>query len=475
MNIPFPDLYAANVLVLGDIMLDRYWHGGTSRISPEAPVPVVKVGDIEERPGGAANVALNIASLGSGASLLGLTGEDEAASSLESVLAAKQVTCNFEKASDAPTITKLRVMSRSQQLIRLDFEEPFQSKASLDALTKRFENSLEGIKSIVLSDYAKGALQQVSSLIEIANKKGIPTLVDPKGSDFGRYQNATLVTPNLSEFEHVVGPCNGDDDIETRGQVLREKHGWSALLVTRGEDGMSLIQKDKILHLPTHAIEVFDVTGAGDTVIGTLAACIAAGVSLENSARLANLAAGIVVGKLGTATVSTAELRRAVVGTTQKGTGMVTEEELLQHLQDCHDHNETVVVTNGCFDILHPGHIAYLEQARALGDRLIVAVNDDDSVRRLKGEDRPINSVFNRMAVLAGLRSVDWVVPFSEDTPARLIERLRPNVLVKGGDYTVEQIAGAEFVIKEGGSVKILEFVEGCSTTAIVDSILKQS
>jgi len=474
MNIPFPDFYQARVLVLGDVMLDRYWHGGTSRISPEAPVPVVKIGEIEERPGGAANVALNISSVGAQVELLGLTGADEAASALDAKLKEHQVTCNFQRVTSVPTITKLRVMSRNQQLIRLDFEDPYDDINALDALTQRFSNSIKGVGAVVLSDYAKGALQQVQKLIEIANQHGVPTLIDPKGSEFSRYRNASLLTPNRGEFEAVVGPCLCDKDFEEKGQALRKKFGWQALLITRSEEGMTLIQEDSVLHLPTHAIEVFDVTGAGDTVIGTMAASLAAGEQLQDCARLANMAAGIVVGKSGTATVTGSELRRVVAGATQKGTGLVTEEELLQHVADCKEHQETVVLTNGCFDLLHPGHIAYLEQARALGDRLIVAVNDDDSVRRLKGESRPVNTLYNRMAVLAGLRAVDWVVPFSEDTPARLISAIKPKVLVKGGDYKVNEVAGADFVIKEGGSVQILEFVEGCSTTAIIDRIHNQ-
>jgi D-beta-D-heptose 7-phosphate kinase/D-beta-D-heptose 1-phosphate adenosyltransferase len=475
MKINFPEFHQAKVVVLGDVMLDRYWHGSTSRISPEAPVPVVNVGEIEERAGGAANVALNIASLSGQVTLVGLTGDDEASQAMEAILAAQKVNCNFQRDDQIPTTTKLRVMSRHQQLIRLDFEKAYANEQSLSALTNRFEASLAGVQAVVLSDYAKGALQRVQQLIAIARDKGIACLVDPKGNDLGRYNGATLVTPNFHEFEAIVGSCPDDEAVATKGEALRTTHSWQALLITRGEHGMSLLQEAHApLHLPAHAKEVFDVTGAGDTVIATLAAGIAAGQSMAEATRMANFAASIVVGKLGTATVSAAELRRAFTGSMQQGTGIVEEDELLQHVGDCEAHNETVVMTNGCFDLLHPGHIAYLEKARNLGDRLIVAVNTDESIRSLKGDSRPINSLDHRMAVLAGMRSVDWVVPFAEDTPARLIATVKPDVLVKGGDYKVEDIAGAESVIKNGGQVKTIDLVEGCSTTRIIDIITRK-
>lgn len=472
-KIYFPDYLKAKVLVLGDIMLDRYWHGGTSRISPEAPVPVVKVNNIEDRPGGAANVALNVASLGGAVSLMGLTGEDESAAILETLLTEKAVECLFQKIPQHPTITKLRVLSQHQQLIRLDFEESFNQGELHSQLIERFQNSLEGMGAIVLSDYAKGALQEVTQLISIANQKNIPVLVDPKGAEFEKYRGATLVTPNLSEFEAVVGRCNNDNQtIVERGEVLRDSMQWHALLVTRGEHGMTLLEKGcPPIHLSAQAREVFDVTGAGDTVIGTLAASIAAGGDLASATTLANTAAGIVVGKLGTATATMAELRRAFMGLSNSDRGVLSKEELMIRIADARAHGEKLVMTNGCFDILHPGHVAYLEQARELGDRLIVAVNSDDSVKRLKGKNRPINPLQHRMAVLAGLAAVDWVVPFEEDTPAQLIAKVIPDILVKGGDYTVEQIAGADTVMNSGGKVEILPFREGLSTTRIIQTI----
>ncbi|MPW30599.1 bifunctional D-glycero-beta-D-manno-heptose-7-phosphate kinase/D-glycero-beta-D-manno-heptose 1-phosphate adenylyltransferase HldE [Agarivorans sp. B2Z047] len=471
MRITLPEFAQAKVLVVGDVMLDRYWHGPTGRISPEAPVPVVKVEQIEERPGGAANVALNAVALGAGSTLLGMSGEDEAGIALENKLAAVGVECQFTKFADYPTITKLRVLSRHQQLIRLDFEENFHEVDSKD-LTASFAEQVKQHQVVILSDYNKGALNQVGDLIALARDAGVPVLVDPKGSAFDKYRGATLLTPNFSEFEAVVGHCKDEDEIISKGEALIEQLDLEALLVTRSEHGMTLIRKGQPeLHLAALAQEVYDVTGAGDTVISTLASSLAAGSSLDDACALANAAAGIVVGKLGTSTVSTIELANAVYGSQETGFGVLSEQQLKFALEAAKRRGETVVMTNGCFDILHAGHVSYLNHARTLGDRLIVAVNNDDSVKRLKGEGRPVNSVDRRMAVLAGLGAVDWVVDFSEDTPQRLIANLLPDLLVKGGDYKPEEIAGGQEVIANGGEVRVLNFEDGCSTSEIIKSI----
>jgi D-beta-D-heptose 7-phosphate kinase/D-beta-D-heptose 1-phosphate adenosyltransferase len=469
-----PSFESAKVLVIGDLMLDRYWHGGSSRISPEAPVQVVNVGQIEERPGGAGNVALNIASLGSQASLIGITGVDEAAESLKTRLSAANVICDFEQIQDAPTITKLRVISRQQQLIRLDFEEHFKGRGTA-GLLKRTQNHIENCGAVILSDYAKGTLDDIQSLIQLANQHKVPVLVDPKGTDFSRYSGATLITPNLHEFEAVVGHCEDEQQLVDKGLALLEQHQWQALLVTRGEHGMTLLrQGHPELHLPALAREVFDVTGAGDTVIGTLASALAAGSDIENAVALANTAAGIVVVKLGTATVSAHELRRKLRSSGEIGSGSLNQQQLKIVTEEAKAHGEKIVMTNGCFDILHAGHVAYLQQAKRLGDRLIVAVNSDDSVKALKGEGRPVNPCDRRMSVLAALGSVDWVVEFDNDTPRDLIADILPDILVKGGDYEVEQVAGAKEVLAVGGRVEILQFVDGVSTTKIIESISKR-
>ncbi|MBR9727963.1 bifunctional D-glycero-beta-D-manno-heptose-7-phosphate kinase/D-glycero-beta-D-manno-heptose 1-phosphate adenylyltransferase HldE [Shewanella intestini] len=473
MKLTLPAFEKARVLVVGDVMLDRYWVGPTERVSPEAPVPVVNIDQIEDRPGGAANVALNIATMGGKVQLAGLVGTDDAAASLTTQVQALGVEPQWLAVKDKPTITKLRVMSRHQQLIRLDFEQPFSAQSS-EALLSQASNMLNDVAVAVLSDYAKGAIAHPQGFIRQARAKGIPVLVDPKGHDFGRYQGATLITPNMSEFEAVVGKVESEADLINKAQGLIAQFDFEAMLVTRSEKGMTLIVKDQAeLHIPTVAREVYDVTGAGDTVVSALATSMAAGASLAQACGIANTAAGIVVGKLGTSTVSRIELIDALNqqnGAT--GFGVMSEDQLAIAIKQAQQRGERVVMTNGCFDILHAGHVSYLKQAQDLGDRLIVAVNDDDSVKRLKGETRPVNSLERRMAVLAGLAAVDWVVPFTEDTPQRVIARLLPDLLVKGGDYKVEDIAGGKEVIEAGGAVKVLGFEDGVSTTAIIEQIM---
>lgn len=467
-----PNYSTGRVLVIGDLMLDRYWHGATSRISPEAPVPVVHVKDDEQRAGGAGNVALNIAALGGKVSVMGFVGQDEPADALQTLLQDAGVLCLFEALKDYPTITKLRVMSRHQQLIRLDFEDGF-SAVNNEQLLHQYHAEMTQANAIVLSDYGKGTLNDIEKFITLANKMDKPVLIDPKGSDFSIYKHATLITPNLSEFEAVVGHCDSQQQIVERGVNLMQEMDFSALLVTQGEQGMTLLTKDEApLHLPTHAREVFDVTGAGDTVISVLAASLAAKKSLAESTVLANMGAGIVVGKLGTATVNTEELSYALQGQRAHHRGVGSVEEIKQAMQMAKTDGEKIVLTNGCFDILHPGHIRYLQQAKALGDRLIILVNSDASVKRLKGPERPVNDLHYRMEMLAALECVDWVVPFEGDTPKDEIDYLLPDILAKGGDYTdVTSIAGHESVLANGGEVKMLSLFEGHSTTSIIKSI----
>jgi D-beta-D-heptose 7-phosphate kinase/D-beta-D-heptose 1-phosphate adenosyltransferase len=467
-----PDFSRARVLVAGDVMLDRYWQGPTSRISPEAPVPVVRVQRDETRPGGAANVALNVASLGGGARLLGVVGKDEAAGKLRGELAARQVEPDFVESGDKPTITKLRVLSRNQQLIRLDFEESLSQVGAFDraAYQLRFRIGLADAQVVILSDYGKGSLCDAAELVAAARGAGKAVLIDPKGSDWKPYRGATLITPNLSELEAVVGPCPDEATIVAKGSKLLAELQLDALLVTRSEQGMSLLTPNQApLHLPAEAREVYDVTGAGDTVIATFGAALAAGHDFAHAARVANIAAGIVVGKLGTATVTPAELARAARRQHEDDSGVLGEEQLLEKVVLARAQEQVIVMTNGCFDLLHVGHVRYLEAARKLGDVLIVAVNDDDSVGRLKGPSRPLNKVEDRMRMLAALKCVDWVVPFAEDTPERLIARVLPDLLVKGGDYKPEAIAGYQAVTGHGGQVVVLDFYQGYSTTSIIE------
>jgi len=420
-------------------------------------------------------VALNIAALGAAACLCAPCGDDASADLLQDMLAAAGVDCALTRRPGQSTTTKLGVVSRQQQLLRLDFEEPvgdtlaYTPRESLPAL-------LAGCQVLLLSDYAKGALTEPGPLIATARDLNIPVLVDPKGSDFSRYRGASLLTPNLAELEAVVGHCTTEAQLVARGEALMAELALGALLVTRGEHGMTLLRPGlPELHLPARGREVFDVTGAGDTVIAVLAAAVAAGSDYAQACALANIAAGIVVGKLGTAVVSAPELRRAVQRDQGSGRGALSLEQLAIAIADARSQGERVVFTNGCFDIIHAGHVAYLEQARQLGDRLIVAVNSDDSVRRLKGKGRPINPAERRMAVLAGLEAVDWVVVFEQDTPRELLTILEPEVLVKGGDYADKKsVVGWELVEAYGGEVKVLDFVDDLSTTAIVDRIRRQ-
>lgn len=469
MLLELPNFSTARILIVGDVMLDRYWSGTTSRISPEAPVPVVHIQQSEERPGGAGNVALNLAALGCESTLFSACGNDAAADSLENKLVTAGVQCYLQRLDNIPTITKLRILSLHQQLIRLDFEEQLPTIDTIHLLTD-IKKELSRTNIIIISDYAKGINKLAPEIITAAKAANVPIFIDPKGQDFNLYRGATLLTPNRREFEAVVGACNSDEELVARGIKLLEQYEIQALLVTRGEHGMTLIRKNEpAVHLPTHAREVYDVTGAGDTVIATLAAAFACEADFVKAARIANLAAGITVGKLGAATVSVPELRRALQTEQSTDRGIITEERLLIAVADARAHGERIVMTGGCFDILHAGHVAYLTEAKSFGDRLIVAINSDATVKQLKGPARPINPLAQRMAVLAGLNAVDWVVAFHENTPERLVKIISPDVWVKGGDYQIEDLPEGRSVLSNGGEVKIVKYIDGCSTTSVIN------
>ncbi|KPJ68079.1 MAG: heptose 1-phosphate adenyltransferase [Coxiella sp. DG_40] len=471
MNINLPNFEKIRVLVVGDVMLDRYWKGDASRISPEAPIPIVHIKEFSDSPGGASNVALNVKALGTQVVLLGLIGKDETGKILQNKLNEKGVNHQLQIVPELPTIAKTRIIAHNQQLIRLDFEKNF-FDIDTQELIKIYKTHLNNTNIVIISDYGKGIANCVKQIIQLARLKNIPVLVDPKGRDFSIYHGATLITPNLSEFETIVGPCRTDQELEQKGLELLQANNFTAVLVTRGAQGMSLIHKaEKTLHIPTQVHEIYDVTGAGDTVIATLAVALSSGEHLAKACELANIAASIVVRKLGAVSISAAELRRTLRKRDNSWLGITSKEQLLQDVADAKAHGETIVMTNGCFDILHTGHISYLEQAKSLGSRLIVAINDDDSVKKLKGPKRPVNSLEKRMVVLAGLRCVDWVIPFSEDTPEELITAITPDVLVKGGDWQVDEIIGAKHVIKHGGVVQSLPYVDNYSTTDIISRI----
>lgn len=476
MKIQVPSFNSIRALVVGDVMLDRYWSGTTTRISPEAPVPIVHVKTLEERPGGAGNVALNIAALGAQVDLLSFCGEDQAGDSLQEKLHAAGVSCYLQRIPQLPTVTKLRVLSLHQQLIRLDFEEP-NFQIDYEPLKKLFDQRLPHADVVILSDYAKGCLTHVQGLIQSARRAGKPIFVDPKKNNFDAYRGATVLTPNLREFEAVVDACEDEKTILQKGLALLKTHDLQALLITRGEQGMTLIRQNQSeVYLPAFAKQVYDVTGAGDTAIACLAlSYVAIEKDLAQAAQLANIAASIVVGKLGAATVSPSELKQAIqIQQFSFHRGILSESALKRIVEEAKAHDEQIVMTSGCFDILHAGHVAYLEQAKCLGDRLIVAVNDDASVSRLKGSERPINPLSKRMAVLAGLRAVDWIIPFSESTPEQLIQSILPDIWVKGGDYQLEDLPEAKIVKNYGGQIKLIDLVKGCSTSATISTIKKR-
>ena len=461
-------LNKGHVLVFGDIILDRYISGIVDRVSPEAPVPVLKPSNEEIRLGGAANVALNLSSLGSNTTLIGVTGKDESSTQIIDLLKKNNIKKALSK-SNHPTISKLRILASQQQLIRIDNEEEFSETDWQSSLSNyRKHINLKKNKVLIISDYEKGTLRNIPLIIREAKKLKKIILVDPKGDDFSKYKSADIITPNFQEFERVVGKVNSEPEITKKGKDLIKSLNLNSLLITRGSEGMTLLDKrnGKVIRedFPTEARDVFDVSGAGDTVIASIAAGLAGGFSLSESIRLANLAAGIVVGKSGTATVNQAELV-PYLGLSES---YVSFNEVKVYSKDLHERGKKIVFTNGCFDILHAGHVEYLEAAKELGDKLIVAINTDRSVRKLKGSSRPVNTLAHRAKVLASLQCIDKVVFFDEDTPIKLIKAIRPDVLVKGGDYKLKDIVGHKEVSQSGGSVVTIPLVKGLSTSKII-------
>jgi D-beta-D-heptose 7-phosphate kinase/D-beta-D-heptose 1-phosphate adenosyltransferase len=466
------DFSKAKILVVGDAMLDSYWQGATRRISPEAPVPVVHVNDQSMRIGGSGNVAMNVTSLGASASLLALIGGDQAGKDLGQLLSQSKIQNLCVSDPTLPTTTKLRVLSQHQQLIRLDFEQPHHTIDPAELLSQ-FEKNLLASNMVVLSDYGKGVLNDAQPYIQLANRQSIPVLVDPKKPGFENYAGAYLITPNQKEFEAVVGPWQDQAEMVSKASRVIENCRLQGLLITQGEKGMTLIMKDQAVeHFPAHAQEVYDVTGAGDTVIAALATGLASGMSVHDSVFLSCKAAAIVVGRVGTASVSVEDLQNLERSSSNKLSPV--KQKIVDHIklqslvEQYKKQGKKVVFTNGCFDLLHNGHVRYLEQASTLGDVLIVAVNGDASVSRLKGKSRPINPLADRLEILAGLASVDLVVDFPEDTPEQLICSIKPDILVKGGDYEVEQIAGRQCA----GEVVLIDFIKGKSSSNIMKKIL---
>ncbi|HEY5048565.1 MAG TPA: D-glycero-beta-D-manno-heptose-7-phosphate kinase [Rhizomicrobium sp.] len=467
------------IVVIGDVMLDRFVYGSVERISPEAPVPVLKFEREALMPGGAANVARNLCDLGASVELIGLAGNDSARAEIERhVETIPHWRLNLVVSEQRPTTTKTRFISGGHQIVRLDTE-------SVSSLTQHEENCLVALvdaavrdaDAVVLSDYAKGALSErvIAAAISLANARGIPVVVDPKDLRFDRYAGATVLTPNKLELERALHrSCAGDAAIASAGAEFLRLSGAKAVVVTQGEKGMTLFEPNEVpRHFEAIARQVFDVSGAGDTVAATLAFLLAAGFPLAEAVYSANLAAGVVVEKAGTATIGrdelVAEIGRATRG--RHALKIAGLQEAVVQRRRWSAAGKRVVFTNGCFDLLHPGHLSLLRQSRAAGDKLIVGMNSDASVRRLKGEGRPLQDQDSRAMVLAALEVVDLIVVFAEDTPLALITTLHPDVLVKGADYALDQVVGRDVVEGYGGTVILAALEAGHSTTATIDKM----
>lgn len=470
-----PDFTKCSVIVVGDVMLDIYFWGEVKRISPEAPVPVVRIKEKTWTPGGAGNVALNLAGLKCSTVLLGIRGEDFNGEHLSEILTKRGIDDDLIKSTTQLTTTKTRIIGQGQQLLRLDEEETSEiSEEVRIRLIDRFDKALNRADAVILSDYGKGVFkgQTAREIIGRCRQRNIPVFVDPKGISWERYHGATCLTPNLAEFQTVAPfPFNDESALEEQAGQIIERFDLTYLVVTRGSRGLSLFGRNlRAVHIPAEVKEVFDVSGAGDTVIATLAAAFGSGLNMRRASELANLAAGIVVGKLGTQPIDCAELKGAVrdkeLVDVKKFCDRVQAKKMISAWKT---EGKRIVFTNGCFDLLHIGHIKLLQAAAEKGDKLVVGLNSDASVRRLKGNSRPIIPEEERAALLSSIKSVDLVVIFDEDTPIELIREFRPEVLVKGGDYTPETVVGRQMVESWGGTVELVPLVEGVSTTRVIE------
>ncbi len=462
------------VLVVGDVMLDKYVWGEVERISPEAPVPVLRSARQSSQPGGAANVAMNLVGLGAQVTLLGFGGGDEEQGILEPLLRDAGVKCSIVVCTGMPTTSKLRILAGHQQLMRLDCEaRQVDFNGSRDRLLNAAIPAVQYAAVVVLSDYGKGVLNERVSraIIDEARRLKVPVVVDPKGTDFTRYRGATTICPNAKELAAVTGESSSELKWLLRaGQAMVAALNLQYMLVTLSEKGIAILRQDLVVHVPAAARQVYDVSGAGDTVVAVIAAAVAAGVPVEASVQLANMAAGIVIGKVGTVPIQREELLGALTANARADSEekVVGLDSLRGKVAAWRTHGQKIVLTNGCFDLLHVGHITLLEKARRMGDRLIVALNSDRSVRGLKGPGRPLVREQERAKILGAMAAVDAVVVFDEDTPLRVIEALRPDVLVKGGDYTEREVAGADELSGWGGRLELVPLVAGWSTTNLI-------
>ncbi len=461
-----------HILVVGDAMLDRYIIGETSRISPEAPVPVVQAGREEMRAGGAANVAANVRALGPRSSLLTVVGDDSGGHDLIDLMAAQGVALDCVIDKGQRTTQKTRLISGAQQIARIDHDGSVSDSARAE-LARRFEARLDGVSAVIFSDYDKGALTDLPALLAIARRRGVPSFVDPKVADPARYAGAFLLKPNAREFHALFGQCP-DETLAARARAVLAEMDLDYLVVTRGAKGILMVSRTgEVVDHPTEALEVFDVTGAGDTIIAALVVGIAEGLPIAAAIDQANIAASIAVSRPGTHVVTRSELDERLYRRSHAMTKLLPLPLLAGKLDHARAGGARIVFTNGCFDVLHAGHVRLLDLARRQGDVLVVGLNSDDSVRRLKGAPRPVNTLADRAEVLSGLASVDHVVLFEEDTPLDLIRAVRPDVLVKGGDYSADTVVGADLVREGGGQVMIAPLLAGRSTTAILGALAR--
>ena len=471
--------HAKTVLVIGDVMLDRYLMGNVNRISPEAPVPVVLLNQTQVRAGGAANVAANLTGLGLNAQMLGCIGKDASGETLSELMQAACIDTQFMvQTSHRPTVAKTRVMSGNQQIVRIDDEShaPFNAEENTALMAQVNAAIAQKPSMVILSDYAKGTLSETNckAIIALCRAQNIPVIADPKGQDYSKYQGATALTPNKKEAAEACGvSIQNTDALLEAAKKLNGFLQTHFLAVTRGEEGISLIQDNETHHIAATAKQVFDVSGAGDTVIATLAAGLVHGLSPLLALQLANIAAGIVVGKVGTVPVAHIELLKTL--TNADGQSQIDKicelPQLLNLVKDWKANKQKIVFTNGCFDLLHAGHVTYLEAAKKTGDKLILGLNTDRSVSTLKGPTRPVVQEGDRARVLAALEAVDAVILFDDDTPLALIDAIRPEVIVKGDDYTEDQVVGGTEVKSWGGSVKLIPLVQGRSTSNIIKKL----
>lgn len=461
------------ILVLGDVMLDKFIWGTAERISPEAPVAVIRATRNTQAPGGAANVAMNLAGLGVHTIAAGLIGNDTDGVQLGELLTCAGIETRLIVTPGASTISKTRIVGGHQHLLRLDVENGAPSSDAMRQLLASAESALDGIDALVLSDYAKGVLtaEVCRKLIANARSRSIPVLASPKGPNLEPYYGARMICLNLQELSAAVGAPQTDLDLLLGTAQARTKQGgWDFIVVTMGSNGIAVIREHSIMRMPARARQVFDVCGAGDTVLATMAAALTSGLSIETAAELANLAAGIVVGELGTTPIRRHQLLQEITGgvVVDGSSKMLDRRQVAARVAEWKAAGETIVFTNGCFDLLHVGHVALLEAARREGSRLVVAVNSDDSIRRLKGESRPVVGQTERARMLAAMAAVDAVTIFDEDTPLECILELRPDVIVKGAEYSVSQVVGHNEIPSWNGRVKLVPMLAGFNTSALI-------